>query len=138
MSGFSVRDYFPWCRVKVSYQNVHAEPRSAMVRLEPDERYRPLCHECGQPARCVHSHARRFIRDLDFGDTTLMLQLEYRKVWCDRCGGVRAIRPYALEPAGRLPVNTNPQEGSSALKLMIMAHLALQAPLWERALGLDT
>jgi transposase len=75
--------------VKVAYQNVNAEPRSALVRLEADERFRPLCHACGQPARCVHSHGRRFIRDLDFGGTRMMLQVEYRKVWCDRCGGVR-------------------------------------------------
>jgi len=75
--------------VKVAHQSVSQESRSALVRLEPDERYRPLCHACGQPARTVHSHARKFVRDLPFGDSSMMLQVEHRKVWCDHCGGVR-------------------------------------------------
>lgn len=89
MSGLSVRHYFPWCRVKVIAQNVNAQPRSALVRLAPDERYHPICHECGQSARLVHSNTRRFIRDLNLADCTVMLQVDYRKVWCDHCGGVR-------------------------------------------------
>ena len=89
MSGTSVARYFPWSRVKVVAQNVNVEPRSALARLEPNRRYRPLCHDCGQPARTVHSHTRRFVRDLDFGDYSMMLQVEYRKIWCDHCGGVR-------------------------------------------------
>jgi len=89
MSGRSIAPYFPWCRVKVAHQSVSQESRSALVRLEPDERYRPLCHACGQPARTVHSHARKFVRDLPFGDSSMMLQVEHRKVWCDHCGGVR-------------------------------------------------
>jgi transposase len=89
MSGLSVAAYFPWCRVKVTAQNTDARPPSALVRIEPDQRYRPTCHECGQPARAVHSSSRRFIRDLNFADCAMMLQVEYRKVWCDHCGGVR-------------------------------------------------
>lgn len=89
MSGLSVADYFPWCRVKVVCQNVNAEPPSALIRIEPDRRYRPVCHACGGPARTVHSHGRKFVRDLPFGGHEMMLQVEYRKIWCDACGGVR-------------------------------------------------
>lgn len=89
MSGRSIVPYFPWCRVKVAYQNVSQESRSALVRLEPDGRYRPLCHACGQPARSVHSNTRKFVRDLALGGFSMMLQVEHRKVWCDPCGGVR-------------------------------------------------
>lgn len=89
MSGLSVAAFFPWSRVKVTRRNIHTQPRSALVCLEPDERFRPRCHVCQQPARCVHSPARKFVRDLDFGDFEVWLQIEYRKVWCDRCGGVR-------------------------------------------------
>ena len=60
MSGLSVADYFPWRRVKVVYQNVNSEPPSALIRIEPDQRFRPACHECGAPARTVHSHTRKF------------------------------------------------------------------------------
>ena len=89
MSGLSVAGYFPWCRVKLTYQNIAHHPASALVRIEPDQRYRPLCHDCRRAARTVHSHARRFIRDLDFGGHQLWLQVGYRKVWCAHCGGVR-------------------------------------------------
>jgi len=88
--------------VKVTSQNVNAQPRSALVRIEPDERYRPICHECGQPARTVHSTTRRFIRDLNFADTTMMLQVEYRKIWCDHCGGVRVEQLEFADTSQRL------------------------------------
>jgi transposase len=71
------------------YQNVNSEPPSALIRIEPDQRFRPACHECGGPARTVHSHTRKFVRDLDFGGHEMLLQVEHRKIWCDRCGGVR-------------------------------------------------
>lgn len=89
MSRLSVASYFPWCRVKATHQNVNLEPRSALVRIEPDQRYRPLCHVCKGPARTVHSNTRKFVRDLDFGDCSMLLQVEHRKVWCDHCNGVR-------------------------------------------------
>jgi transposase len=71
------------------YQNVNSEPPSALIRIEPDQRFRPACHECGGPARTVHSHTRKFVRDLDCGGHKMLLQVEHRKIWCDRCGGVR-------------------------------------------------
>ena len=89
MSGLSVAEYFPWRRVKVTYQNVITESKLAMVRLEPDRRFHPLCHACGQAARTVHSRTRKFVQDLAFGDCSMILQVEHRKVWCDRCAGVR-------------------------------------------------
>ena len=89
MSGRSITPYFPWRRVKVAYQNTGQESRSALVRLEPDERYKPRCHACGQAARTVHSNTHKFVRDLDFGGFSMMLHVEHRKIWCDHCGGVR-------------------------------------------------
>ncbi len=38
VSGLSVAHYFPWRRVKIVYQNVNAEPPSALIRVEPDQR----------------------------------------------------------------------------------------------------
>jgi len=89
MSGLSIAGYFPWRRMKVAYHNLVEASRSALVRLEPDERFRPLCHACGGPARTVHSRTRKFVRDLNFADARMMLQVEHRKIWCDACGGVR-------------------------------------------------
>jgi len=89
VSGLSVADYFPWRRVRVVYQSVEHAPPSALIRIEPDRRFRPACHACGGPARTVHSNTRKFVRDLDFGGHRMLLQVEHRKIWCDACGGVR-------------------------------------------------
>jgi len=75
--------------MKVTYQSVSQDSRSALVRLEPDQRYRPCCHACGRPAQTVHSATRKFVRDQSLTDFSVLLQIEYRKIWCGRCGGVR-------------------------------------------------
>lgn len=85
----SIAAYFPWCRVKVVHHRVAEESNDALVRFEPDLRYCPLCHECGQPARRVHSRACKFVRDLSFGERRMILQVEYRKVLCASCRKVR-------------------------------------------------
>ena len=55
MSGLSIAQYFPFARVKVMQQTVHGEDaHSAVIKLEPDERWRPRCHDCGRPAT-IHS-----------------------------------------------------------------------------------
>jgi transposase len=89
VSSLSIAKYFPWCRMKVVYHNVLVESKSAMVRLEPDRRYSPLCHVCEQPARRVHSPTRKVVRDLDFADCRMLLQVEHRKIFCDGCRKVR-------------------------------------------------
>ena len=78
-------------RVKITGQSIHGDNAdSAMIRLAPDLRYRPLCHHCHTPAGTVHSNGHsRFIRDLNMAKAQVWLQVEYRKVWCDNCNGVR-------------------------------------------------
>lgn len=75
--------------MKVAHHNVLTESKSAMVRLEPDRRYAPRCYVCEQPARRVHSPTRRIVRDLDFADCRMMLQIEHRKIFCESCRKVR-------------------------------------------------
>lgn len=104
MSRRSIAAYFPWRRVKVAYHNVVQTSRSALIRLEPDERFRPLCHACGQPARTVHSRTRKFVRDLSFGGYEMLLQVEHRKVWCDACGGVRVEKLEFVEVHERITI----------------------------------
>ncbi len=91
MSNLSIAQYFPFMRVKISNQTVHGpEAVSAMIYMNPDKRYRPICHDCGRPARTVHSQGHhRLIRDLSMAKADVWLQVEYRKVWCDQCQGVR-------------------------------------------------
>ena len=70
MSGLSITEYFPFMRVKITEQSVHHEDAcSALIKMVPDKRYRPLCHQCGQKAGTVHSNGHiRMIRDLNIAD----------------------------------------------------------------------
>ena len=72
MSGLSIARYFPFTRVKVVEQTIHGEDaRSALIKLEPDQRFRPLCHDCGQTG-AVHSIGHvRFVRDLSIASRIL-------------------------------------------------------------------
>ena len=66
MSELSIASCFPFTRVKVVAQNVHAE--GALIQVQPDLRWHPLCHDCHAPAAGVHSKGhRRMIRDLSEG-----------------------------------------------------------------------
>lgn len=88
MSGLSIAAYFPFARVKVVAQNVHAE--AALIQLRQDRRWHPLCHNCLRPGASVHSQGhRRMIRDLNLADRRIWLQVEYRKIWCLWCGSTR-------------------------------------------------
>ena len=91
MSTLSIAKYFPFMRMKISEQSVHGEqPYSALIHVVPDLRFKPLCHHCGSPAATVHSKDhRRFIRDLNMASAQVLLQVGYRKIWCDHCQGVR-------------------------------------------------
>jgi len=75
--------------MKITEQTVHAHAASALIYLQPDQRYRPQCHVCGGSPATIHTHTRRMVRDLDVAQTQIWLHVDYRKVWCDQCGGVR-------------------------------------------------
>ena len=88
MSSLSIASYFPFTRVKVVSQNIHSE--GALIRVQPDLRWRPLCHDCRSRAGAIHSQGhRRMIRDLNLADRRVWIQVDYRKVWCERCGKTR-------------------------------------------------
>ena len=87
MSTITIAAYFPFARVKVVSQTAQPQSSSAQIRLQPDRRWRPLCHQCQTPAGSIHSVGhRRLVRDLNLADREVWLQIEYRKVWCSRCG----------------------------------------------------
>lgn len=102
MSNLSIARYFPFMRVKITGQNVHHDDASsALVKLGPDRRYHPLCHECGCPAATIHSDGYvRLIRDLRMANAQLWLQVDYRKIWCDKCGGAR-VEQLSFADAGK-------------------------------------
>ena len=84
MSSPSIAPYFPFKRMKISRQTVEASSPSALIYLQPDQRYRPICHACQNTAATVHTKGQhRYIQDLSMADRAIWLDVEYRKVWCE-------------------------------------------------------
>lgn len=104
MSRPSIAKYFPFMRVKILGQNVHhRDASSALIFVGPDKRYNPLCHRCGCVAHTIHSKGHiRLIRDLDMASARTWLQVEYRKIWCDRCRSVRVEQLSFVDAAKRV------------------------------------
>lgn len=102
MSGLSIARYFPFARMKIVRQNVHhQDTSSACIFIEPDRRYNPLCHQCGCVGETVHSKGHiRLIRDLNIANAEVFLQVNYRKVWCSKCGGV-CVEHLTIADAGQ-------------------------------------
>lgn len=91
MSDLSITDYLPFKRVKIIGQTVHGDNAdSALIQLEQDQRFHPTCHSCGELSITTHSQGhRRMIRDLNMASAQVWLDVEYRKIWCHTCEGVR-------------------------------------------------
>jgi len=77
-------------RVKITKQIVHGKKAdSTLIQMEPDLRFRPLCHQCSQPGTIHTSGLHRIIHDLPMANTDIWLQVQYRKIWCYNCQGGR-------------------------------------------------
>lgn len=116
--------------MKVTYHNALAEAGQALVRLEPDGRFRPRCGACGEPAGRVHSHTRKMVRDLNFAHCRMQLQVEHRKVYCRACRKVRVEQLDFVDTSQRV---TN-RLGAYAAEL---CRLGLPVSVVARHLGLD-
>jgi transposase len=131
MSGLSIAAYFPFTRVKVVSQNVHldCQPSGTLIRVEPDRRFRPLCHDCGQPGIVHSAGLHRTIRDLNMGQTETFLQVEYRRVWCPTCGKAKVEQLSFADPSKRI-THRLARYAYELCKVMTVADVA-------RHLGLD-
>jgi transposase len=104
MSSLSIAAYFPFARVKVVSQAVHLDchPSGTLIRLVPDQRFRPVCHDCGQAGRVHSAGLRRTLRDLNVGPAQTFLHVEYRRVWCAACGKAKVEQLGFADPSQRL------------------------------------
>jgi transposase len=104
MSNLSIADYFPFARVKVMSQNVHldCDPAGTVIRLVPDERFRPLCHRCGRPGTVHATGLRRIVRDLSVGPAQTYLDVDYRRVGCPSCGKAGVEQLSFADPSQRV------------------------------------
>jgi len=88
MSGINLNAFFMFCRVRVIDQMMNHQEQQVQISVEPDKRYRPICHRCKKPAAGIHSYYERLVRDLDMFDVKTMIRYRYRKIRCRTCGVV--------------------------------------------------
>jgi transposase len=88
MSVPTIAPYFPFRRIKIVNQTFTPEATGAHIRVQPDKRFQPICHGCGQRAGGVHSWTRRTVRDLNLATARLWITCQYRKVFCAHCHGI--------------------------------------------------
>ena len=55
MPSLSIAAYFPFARVKIVDHKPNAAATVTTLGVEPDLRFKPLCHGCGEECRRVHS-----------------------------------------------------------------------------------
>lgn len=101
MSVSSIASYFPFRRIRICSHSVSSEGESALLEVEPDRRFRPVCYVCGE-CRPLHSWRCRAVRDLDFGAARVTLVVRYRYLRCEGCGGVRSEDLDLFEPYQRV------------------------------------
>ena len=102
MSSLSIARYFPFRRVRIPGQSVAAQADLARIDVEPDRRFRPVCHACGEPAGRVRQKQLRAVRDLNFASATVVLRCSYRKVWCPHCSQVMVEDLGVFDPYQRV------------------------------------
>ena len=104
MSDLSISRYFPFRRVKITGQSVWVEEKLAMINVEPDQRFTPICHLCGSPTRRVHSRDIRAIRDLSLALVVIRLICRYRKVYCSTCNQIVVEDLEFFRPSQRVTI----------------------------------
>lgn len=88
MSKIQIKAFFKFCRVKIMEQVVDTLKKVVTIRVQPDERYNPVCHNCKRSVKEIHSYNERPVRDLNIFDAKTFLFVIYRTVKCQWCGNV--------------------------------------------------
>ena len=86
MSGVTISQYFPFRRIKIIKQTVNQTADRAHIDVSPDQRFQPICHQCGQKVPAIHSWTQRSVRDLNLASTQIWLRCAYRKLFCAIAG----------------------------------------------------
>ena len=85
MSRVTISPYFPFRRIKIIKQAVNHTADRAHIDVAPDQRFQPICHQCGQRVPAIHSWTQRSVRDLNLASTQIWLRCAYRKLFCSHC-----------------------------------------------------
>ena len=55
-----VNAFFPFCRVKITDQRVNNQLDQVLIKIEPNQRYLPVCSNCQKKVRLIHSYTPTF------------------------------------------------------------------------------
>ncbi|MFW6139244.1 MAG: ISL3 family transposase [Spirochaetota bacterium] len=69
-------------------QVVDKDIKTVNIKVNPDERYTPVCHVCKTGTKNIHSYNERTIRDRDIFDAKTFISVIYRTLRCMVCGNV--------------------------------------------------
>ena len=85
MSNIQVTAFLQFCRVRVMEKTVELEKNSVHIKLRLDIRYTPLCSNCKERVKYIHSSNQRIVRNLNPIDVPSYLSVVYRRVRCKCC-----------------------------------------------------
>lgn len=88
MSKIDLKAFFKFCKVNVMEQAVNIKCRVVSLKVKPDERYTPVCHNCKRRSNSIHSYHERMVRDMNIFEAKTFIQYSYRKIRCLYCGVV--------------------------------------------------
>lgn len=88
MSKIQIKAFFKFCRVKIMEQVADILNKMVTIKVQPDDRYHPICHGCKQSVKEIHSYNERMVRDLNIFNAKTFLFVIYRTVRCQNCGNM--------------------------------------------------
>ena len=103
MSTYSITSSYPFRRHKVEGFFVEEHPDLGEIQrviLTPDQRFTPVCHECGTKAQTIHSHETRELRDLSVSGKPCLITYHYRKIECPDCKAIKVEKSQVTDPGG--------------------------------------
>lgn len=85
MSTINISTLFPFKRVKIKEIKSNNDGQLTLIKIEPDQRYLPICSGCLQSVHSVHSTHERFLHDLPMSGSMVLIHYTYRTVQCPHC-----------------------------------------------------
>lgn len=102
MSTLSILPYFPFNRIRITKQEVISDSGISQLTAVPDQRYLPVCHECGSKSQRIHRHEKRLVRDLNLGSIRVWINCSYRKIVCKPCNRIVVEDLGVFDPYSRV------------------------------------
>ena len=134
MSNYSITSLFPFRRVKITNFFKIEEPDLGSIYyvfLEPDQRFTPICHECGSKAEGIHSWHKRDLRDLNVLGIKCKVVYHYRKIECPNCG-IKVEKTNVTTPGGPQVTNRMAEYVHQLCQYMTVKEVAEHLDLhWE-------